>query len=185
VRPPSRQLTSAAAPAALLAAAAMAQGCSNDAPSAATTTASSPRPIATTTRTAPAHTTATATGGRAQGTPATVAPHQEPQVAPPAKKPPGARSAPSSGSGPLRFTRVQVRPGPGGRFAGQANVTNTGATYLNDRRVRWRILGRRGVGLDRAVADLPSLAPGATTTISLTGSRRFRGSWRAVRFSLG
>jgi hypothetical protein len=177
-----RQLTRDAVPTALLAAAAFVQACSGAYQAAATT---SPRPSTTPTRSASARTTATmATNVQPTSTPVTVTPDQEPQVAPPAKKPPGARSAPSSSSGPVRFTRVQVRPGPHGRFAGQANVTNAGTAYLNNRRVRWRIVDGHGATLDSAVTNLPSLAPGATTTISLTGSHRFRSSWRAVRFSL-
>jgi hypothetical protein len=79
---------------------------------------------------------------------------------------------------------VQLRPGPGGHFAGQANATNSSASYLNDRRVTWSIVDAHGARLERGSARIASLAPAATTTISLTGSHRFRASWRAVRFVL-
>lgn len=106
---------------------------------------------------------------------------QEPPVAPPVTTP-RSQIAPGSAAGPLRFTSVRVFAGAAQRFAGRANATNRTAAYLNGARVSWSIVDRRGRRLDGGRTTLPSLAPGETTTIGLTGSRRFERSWAAVRF---
>ena len=105
----------------------------------------------------------------------------EPGVAPSLPPP---RTAPPSRAGALRFDRIAVFEGSDGAFAGRANVTNRGTTYLNGLRIAWRILGPNGVELDRGVSRWPNLAPGETATIELDGSRAYSDAWVRVRFEV-
>jgi hypothetical protein len=94
--------------------------------------------------------------------------------------PPAApRTAPATEDGDLRFDRIVVLR-EDGRFAGRANVRNDGAEFLNDVRLRWRIVDATGAVLDAGAVTWPSLAPGETATVHFAGTRAYRESWRRV-----
>jgi hypothetical protein len=85
----------------------------------------------------------------------------------------------------LKFTQVWVYPAvETERFAGRANVTNTGNTFLNGLTIEWKILGDGGSLLEQGQVTWPNLAPGETATISFTGVMAYADTWTSVAFKL-
>jgi hypothetical protein len=91
------------------------------------------------------------------------------------------RRAPPVRDGPLRFARIVV-VAESGRFAGRANVRNAGSEFLNDVRLRWRIVDADGNVLDSGVTTWPTLAPAEVATVHFAGSKPYRSAWRRVLF---
>lgn len=110
-------------------------------------------------------------------------PGDEPAVVAPPTTAPAAQLAPDAAAGTLRFTQVHVLAGADRAFSGRANTTNVGPDYRNGLTIRWTIVDRGGAVLDEGRAVVSSLAPGATTTIELDGSRPFEPAWASVRFA--
>jgi len=132
--------------------------------------------------------TTAATAPIAEGTIPTVAPaHQtptamEPGTTPQPPAPPAARSAPPQRVRALRFADVKVFPAGNGTFAGEAAMTNTGSSRLDALIVSWKILDAAGHTLDQGQLDWPSLEPGETAAIDLTGTVPYNDAWQTVRF---
>ena len=94
------------------------------------------------------------------------------------------RLAPDTSAGPLRFGQIRIfADATTGKFAGRANITNTGQTFLNGIVVSWRILDSAGQLIDQGQSSWPSLAPGETATIPLNGSAPFVDTWARVEFA--
>jgi hypothetical protein len=102
-------------------------------------------------------------------------------VLPPARPPAPGRAAPDATAGPLRLTKVYVGSASG-RYVLRADVTNTGATYLNDVVLDWNLLGAGDARLAAGSVPVASLAPGETTTVSGTGGPGSRTPWVRVVF---
>ncbi len=107
----------------------------------------------------------------------------EPGTTPqPPAPPPAARSAPPQRVRALGFDAVKVFPAGNGAFAGEAAMTNAGSSRLDALIVYWTILDAAGHTLDQGQLDWPSLEPGATATIELTGAVPYDDAWQTVRF---
>ena len=94
------------------------------------------------------------------------------------------RLAPDTSAGPLQFGQIRIfADATTGKFAGRANVTNTGQTFLNGIVLSWRILDSAGQLIDQGQSSWPSLAPGETATLPLNGSAPFVDTWARVEFA--
>jgi len=97
---------------------------------------------------------------------------------------PAGRLAPDTTADPLQFQKIRIFMAEDtGRFNGQANMKNSGNTFLNGLRVSWQILGQSGQILDQGEIFWPNLAPGETTTVPLEGTAAYDDSWVRVEFS--
>lgn len=118
-----------------------------------------------------------------------------PPTPPPAPAPPTAtsttaaapsaspsRTAPLQDVREMRFDEVRVFAAANGDFAGRASMTNVGRDTLTAIVVYWNVRTAAGKVLDRGQLQWPSLAPGETATIQLTGAEPYRGDWRRVKF---
>lgn len=146
-----------------------------------TTVPAEPAPAPTPTTTAIDEPTTTPSPTTSPSEPSPTTTSQEPRVVTTTPRTP--RIAPPARAGDLRFERIVVLD-EGGRFTGRANVRNDGAEYLNDVRLRWRVVDSRGATLDRGVLTWPSLAPGETATLHFEGGRAYRKTWRRVVFDI-
>jgi hypothetical protein len=96
---------------------------------------------------------------------------------------PAGRQAPDVTVDKLKFTQVWVYPAEKTEsFAGRANMTNTGNTFMNGLIIEWKILGDGGSLLDQGQVTWPNLAPGETSTISFTGNMPYADTWTSVAF---
>jgi hypothetical protein len=104
----------------------------------------------------------------------------EPGIAPSLPAP---RAAPPVRAGTLRFDRIFIFDGGDGRFAGRANVTNSGEDFINGLGLTWRILAADSRELDRGTTSWPNLAPSETATVELRGHAQYSKSWARVVFA--
>ncbi len=175
-------------------------GCGDDGPpGGVTTTASSapgapddttgsttPGPTSSTPETAPGSDTGTTGSGPPSPPPTDVtSTTTKPGYIAPSTATPG-RSAPDVVAGDLTFSAIRVLPDPAtGRFAVQANVTNTGREFLNGVSVAWSVVTGGGSVIDQGAFAPVSLASGETTALNAVGSGAYRDGWGRVEFTVG
>lgn len=99
--------------------------------------------------------------------------------------PPPGRLAPDVATESLSFTSIRVFADPSsGVFVVHANLTNTGAAFLNDAELQWQILDAIGQVLDQGDVTVATLAPGETTSLVLVGRAAHDDGWASVDFEL-